>query len=235
MFFYRHFFIVLLVVILSSCSGTTDCKYDVKETKVTREEFLEAYHRRPEYNLVADTAVNWPDKKRIEYAVFCSLKEEEKERYIWDHLEINNIHRYPTGEYVAGISDDVWMYKEVFLNDKFEPDTTVIEGAMFAVYSTSGIYAGCESFDCDSHALFHFYSNKGSEKGRMEEIAFYKNINWRLEWFEMFPELEGIDHNQCVVWYKDALYCAAQENCYDENGNWFTRPYFVKLELVKNK
>lgn len=45
--------------------------------------------------------------------------------------------------------------------------------------------------------------------------------------------IEGIDKR--MVWYKDALYCAAQENCYDENGNWFTRPYFVKLELVENK
>ena len=52
-----------------------------------------------------------------------------------------------------------------------------------------------------------------------------------LEWLESFPEYKGIENR--MVWYKDALYCAGLEFLRDENKDWYARPYFVKLELVK--
>lgn len=66
-------------------------------------------------------------------------------------------------------------------------------------------------------------------------VPFFIFLFYILPVFVIFDitHIERIDKR--IVLYKDALYCAAQENCYDENGNWFTRPYFVKLELVENK
>lgn len=232
MFFYRHFFIVLLVVILSSCSGTTDCKYDVKETKVTREEFLEACQHTSDYVYAEDnTNVSPVEKKRVQEAVLSILTDKEKEMYAKGDLEILNIRRYSNGEYVVCLLFNDWQSKAVLLNEKLEPYLTVMEGGDFTVYTTSGIFAGCEGFDCDFHALIHFYAHNGEEPGRLEKIAFYKNTKWMLEWLESFPEYKGIENR--MVWYKDALYCAGLEFLRDENKDWYARPYFVKLELVK--
>jgi hypothetical protein len=66
----------------------------------------------------------------------------------------------------------------------------------------------------------------------MEEIAVYKKPHWRLPWWEEFPEFEGLDYANALVWYKDALYCMGVENYDDENGKWCRRPIFIKLELI---
>ena len=223
--------LALLWAVLCSFIGPKEYKYDVKETRITREEFLEAYYHSSEYIYVKDTAVSPIEEKRVIEAVFGILTEKDKERYASGELEICDIRRYSTGEYAACLSEFFWHSRAVFLNDKFEPDSTYIEGDEYDVYTTSGIFAALEGFDSDFHALIHFYARNGEESGRMQEIAFYKNTTWMLEWLVDFPEYEGIEER--MVWYKGAMYCAGLEFCKDANGNWEPKPIFIKLELVK--
>ena len=208
-------------------------EYTVKDTQISREEFFEAYQHRFEYNQIRDTTLDWITKKNIEVAVFRTLTDEEKEAYIWTDYGIDKIGRFPTGEYIANLAYANWV-GAVFLNKDFRPDSTVIQANDRAVYSKSGIYVGCEGFDCDNHARLHFYTHRGNAPSEMKEIAVYINNKWRLPWYETeYPEFEGLDFYMPMVWYKDALYCAAMENYDDENGKWCTRPIFLKLELVK--
>lgn len=209
-------------------------EYTVKDTQISREEFFEAYQHRFEYNQIRDTTLDWHTKKCIEVAVFRTLTDEEKEAYIWTDYGIDKIGRFPTGEYIANLAYIHWV-GAVFLNKDFRPDSTVIQANDCAVYSKSGIYVGCEGFDCDNHARLHFYTHRGNAPSEMKEIAVYINNKWRLPWDETeYPEFEGLDFYMPMVWYKDALYCAAMENYDDENGKWCTRPIFLKLELVKH-
>ena len=223
--------LVIFIVLLSSFLEKTEYKYDVKETKITREEFLEAYGHTSDYVYALDTNVSQVEKERVKEAVLSILTDKENEMYTKGDLEILNIRRYSNGEYVVCLLFNEWQLKAVLLNEKLEPYPTVMEGGDFAVYTTSGIFAGCEGFDCDYHALIHFYAHNVNEPGRLEKIAFYKNTKWMLEWLESFPEYKGIENR--MVWYKDALYCAGLEFLRDENKDWYARPYFVKLELVK--
>ena len=123
-------------------------KYKVIDTQISREEFLEAYQHRHEYNQVRDTSLTWYTKKKVEVAIFRTLSDEEKEAYIWTDYIIDNIGQYPTGEYVADIWYCNWM-GAVFLDEEFQIDTTWISGSDRAAYSDKGIYVGCEGFNCD--------------------------------------------------------------------------------------
>ena len=76
-------------------------QFSVKETRITREEFVDAYQHRFEYNQVRDTTLDWHTKKEVEVAAFRTLTDEEKEAYIWTDYVIDNIGQYPTGEYIA--------------------------------------------------------------------------------------------------------------------------------------
>lgn len=205
--------------------------FSVRDTRITRNEFFEAYQHRLEYNQVRDTTLDWLTKKKVEVAVFRTLSDEEKEAYIWTDYAIDNIGRYPSGEYIA----DLWYCNwagAVFVDEDFKADSTVINGSVSAAYSKTGVYAGCEGFDCDHIAWIHFYIRKDGRLSQMEEVAVYKNSHWKLTWWEEFPEFEGLDYANALVWYKDALYCMGVENYDDENGQWCTRPIFIKLEMV---
>ena len=182
-------------------------EYTVKDTQISREEFFEAYQHRFEYNQIRDTTLEWITKKNIEVAVFRTLTDEEKEAYIWTDYGIDKIGRFPTGEYIANLAYMNWV-GAVFLNKDFRPDSTVIQANAYAVYSKSGIYVGCEGFDCDDHARLHFYTHRGNAPSEMKEIAVYINNKWELPWYETeYPEFEGLDFYMPMVWYKDALYC----------------------------
>ena len=119
------------------------------------------------------------------------------------------------------------------LPTKKEKYSTQINGSDRAAYSKTGIYVGCRGFDCDHIAWLHFYRHKDGNLARMEEMAVYINNNWKLPWYEDFPEFEGLDFNNAMVWHKDSLYCFGVENYDDENGKWCTRPIFLKLELTR--
>lgn len=225
----------LLFSMLVICLEITAQEYpfSVKDTRISRDEFIEAYQHRLEYNQVRDTTLDWHTRKRIEVAVFRTLSDEEKEAYIWTDYVIDNIGQYPSGEYIADLWYCNWI-GAVFVDENFVADTTVINGHARAAYSKTGIYVGCEGFDCDPIAWLHFYRRKDGTHSKMEEIAVYKNNKWRLAyvWDEDYPELNGLDQRNAFVWYKDALYCMGIENYYDENGEWCYRPIFLKLELV---
>lgn len=204
-------------------------KFNVKETRISREEFIEAYEHRSEYNQVRDTMLDWHIKKAVEVAAFRTLTDEEKEAYVWGDYWITNIGRYPSGEYVADLWYANWM-GAVYLDKDFQIDTTIFKGSDRAAYSDKGIYVGCEGFDCDNHAWFHFYRHKDGKAGSMEEIAEYRNFKWSLPYHQEYPEFNGLESDHAMVWYKDALYCFGVEK-YDENGKWTGRPIFMKLEL----
>ena len=209
-------------------------QFSVKETRITREEFVDAYQHRLEYNQVRDTTLDWHTKKEIEVAAFRTLTDEEKEAYIWTDYGILNIGRYPNGEYVADLWYANWM-GAVFVDENFQADSTTINASARAAYSKTGIYVGCRGFDCDHIAWLHFYRHKDGNLARMEEIAVYINNQWKLPWYEDFPEFKGLDFNNAMVWNKDSLYCFGVENYDDENGKWCTRPIFLKLELIPIK
>ena len=115
MFLMRLFCSVLLLVVLSSCNGTTEYKYDVKETKVTREEFLEACLHTSDYVYAVDTNVSPVEKERVKEAVLSILTDKEKEIYAKGDLEILNIRRYSNGEYLACLLFNDWQLKAVFI------------------------------------------------------------------------------------------------------------------------
>ena len=215
------------------CHGISSQEHQfcVKETRITREEFIHAYQHRFEYNQVRDTTLDWFTRKKVEVAVFRTLTDEEKEAYIWTDYGIQNIGRYPTGEYIADLGYANWK-GAVFVDDNSQADSTVINGSDRATYSKTGIYVGCKGFDCDDIAWLYFYRRKDGKLSRMEEIAVYINNNWRLPWYEDSPEFEGLDYNNAMVWHEDALYCFGVENYDDENGKWCVRPIFLKLELL---
>ena len=48
-------------------------QFSVKETRITREEFVDAYQHRLEYNQVRDTTLDWHTKKEVEVAAFRTL------------------------------------------------------------------------------------------------------------------------------------------------------------------
>lgn len=224
---------VLLLTFLILCLDITAQVYpfSVRDTKITRDEFIEAYQHRLEYNQIRDTTLDNYTRKSIEVAAFRMLSDEEKEAYVWGDYVIDNIGRYPSGEYIA----DLWYCNwggAVFVDEDFQADSTMIDGHVCAAYSKNGIYAGCECFDCDPIAWIHFYRRKDGRLSKMEEIAVYKNPHWRLPWWEEFPEFDGLDYANALVWYKDALYCMGVENYDDENGKWCRRPIFIKLELI---
>ena len=209
-------------------------QFSVKETRITREEFVDAYQHRLEYNQVRDTTLDWHTKKEVEVAAFRTLTDEEKEAYIWTDYGILNIGRYPNGEYIADLWYANWM-GAVFVDENFQADSTTINASDRAAYSKIGIYVGCIGFDCNDIAWLHFYRHKDGNLARMEEIAVYINNKWKLPWYEDFPEFEGLDFNNAMVWHKDSLYCFGVENYDDENGKWCTRPIFLKLELIPIK
>lgn len=227
---------LIIIEDLDMCmdAATQELPFSVKETRITREEFVDAYQHRLEYNHVRDTTLSWSKKKQIEVAVFRTLTDEEKEEYIWTNYGIDNIGQYPTGEYIADLGYANWM-GAVFVDENFQADSTTINGNDRAAYSKTGIYVGCRGFDCDDIAWLHFYRHKDGNLARMEEIAEHINNNWRLPWYEDFPEFDGLDFNNAMVWYKDALYCFGVENYDDENGKWCTRPIYLKLELIPIK
>ena len=117
MFLMHLFYSVLLLVVLSSCTGTTEYKYDVKETKVTREEFLEACQHTSDYVHAEDTNVSPVEIKRVKEAVLSILTDKEKEMYAKGDLEILNIRRYSNGEYVVCLLFNDWQSKAVLLNE----------------------------------------------------------------------------------------------------------------------
>ena len=45
-------------------------QFSVKETRITRDEFVDAYQHRFEYNQVRDTTLDWHTKKKVEVAAF---------------------------------------------------------------------------------------------------------------------------------------------------------------------
>ena len=218
------------------CMGISaqEHQFSVKETRITREEFVDAFQHRFEYNHVRDTTLNFCTRKQVEVAVFRTLTDEEKEAYIWTDYEIKNIGRYPTGEYIADLWYANWM-GAVFVDENFQTDPTVINGSDRAAYSKTGIYVGCIGFDCNDIAWLHFYRHKDDNLAQMEEIAVHVNEKWRLPWYEEFPEFDGLDYNNAMVWHKDALYCFGVESYDDENGKWHTRPIYLKLELIPIK
>lgn len=228
----RIMFILATCFAFSLRLSAQEYKYKVIDTQISREEFLEAYHHRHEYNQARDTTLTLQTKKNIEAAVFRTLSDEEKEAYSWADYCITNIGQYPTGEYVADLWYCNWM-GAVFLDEEFQIDTTVINGSDRAAYSNNGIYAGCRGFDCDHIAWLNFYGHKDGTLAKMEELAEYINNTWRLPWEDKFPEFDGLDYNSAMVWYKDALYCFGVENYDDENGKWCNRPIFMKLELIQ--
>ncbi|MBO5816074.1 MAG: hypothetical protein J6R30_08200 [Bacteroidales bacterium] len=209
-------------------------QFSVKETRITRDDYIDAYQHRFEYNQVRDTTLSWHKKKQIEVAVFRTLTDEEKEAYIWTDYIIDNIGQYPTGEYIADLGYADWC-GAIFVDENFQADSTQINGSNRAAYSKTGIYVGCRGFDCDHIAWLHFYRHKDGNLARMEEMAVYINNKWKLPWYEDFPEFEGLDFNNAMVWHKDSLYCFGVENYDDENGKWCTRPIFLKLELIPIK
>lgn len=209
-------------------------QFSVKETRITRDDYIDAYQHRFEYNQVRDTTLSWHKKKQIEVAVFRTLTDEEKEAYIWTDYIIDNIGQYPTGEYIADLGYANWC-GAIFVDENFQADSTQINGSDRAAYSKTGIYVGCRGFDCDHIAWLHFYRHKDGNLARMEEMAVYINNKWKLPWYEDFPEFEGLDFNTAMVWHKDSLYCFGVENYDDENGKWCTRPIFLKLELIPIK
>ena len=163
-----------------------------------------------------------------------TLTDEEKEAYIWTDYGILNIGRYPNGEYVADLWYANWM-GAVFVDENFQADSTTINASDRAAYSKTGIYVGCRGFDCDHIAWLHFYRHKDGNLARMEEMAVYINNKWKLPWYEDFPEFDGLDFNNAMVWHKDALYCFGVEYYDDANGKWCTRPIYLKLELIPIK
>ena len=68
-------------------------QFSVKETRITRDDYIDAYQHRFEYNQVRDTTLDWHTKKEIEVAAFRTLTDEEKEAYIWTDYGILNIGR----------------------------------------------------------------------------------------------------------------------------------------------
>ena len=218
-------------LVMSFGSYAQEYPYAVKDTRIPREEFMEAYQHRDDYNHVRDTTLACDVKKKVEVAVFRTLTDEEKEAYVWEDYSICRIGRYPTGEYAADLWYGNWM-GAVFLDRSFQIDTTVINASDRGVYSKSGIYAGCGGFDCDDCACIHFYSHKEGQLGRMEEIAVYFDSGWSLPFDYDYPEFSGIENHDALVWYKGALYCAGQER-YGSDGRWTGKPVFVKLEIRK--
>ena len=215
-----------------AAQGAGHYKYKVIETRISREEFLEAYLHRLEYNQVRDTTLDWHTKKAVEVAVFRTLSDDEKEAYVWTDYIIDNIGYYSTGEYVADMWYGNWA-GAVFLDKEFQIDTTVINGSDRAAYSNKGIYAGCRGFDCDNIAWFYFYGHRSGELAKMELIAEYVNNTWCLPWGEKFPEFDGLDYHQAIVWYKDVLYCFGVQKYDDQTKEWCSRPIFMKLKLER--
>ena len=123
-------------------------QFSVKETRITRDDYIDAYQHRFEYNQVRDTTLSWHKKKQIEVAVFRTLTDEEKEAYIWTDYIIDNIGQYPTGEYIADLGYANWC-GAIFVDENFQADSTQINGSDCAAYSKTGIYVGCRGFDCD--------------------------------------------------------------------------------------
>lgn len=227
----RIMFVLATCFAFSLSLSAQEYKYKVIDTQISREEFLEAYRHRHEYNQVRDTSLTWFTKKNVEVAVFWTLPDEEKNSYLWTDYVITNIGQYPTGEYVADLWHCNWM-GAVFLDEEFQVDSTVINGSDRAVYSNNGVYVGCRGFDCDDIAWFSFYGHKDGNLAKMEEIAEYVNNKWSLSYGEKYPEFDGLDATNAMVWYNDALYCFGIENYDDENGKWRHRPIFMKLELI---
>ena len=206
-------------------------EYKITETEISREEFFEAYEHRFEHNQIRDTTLNSDIRKRIEVAVLRTLADEEKEAYGWEDYEIHNIGRFPSGEYIADLDYAFWQ-GAVFIDKDFQVDTTVIEAADYGVYSNDGIYVGCESFDCDSHARLHFYTHRGEADAQMKKVAIHINGNWYFPWDETVPEFEGLDLKMPMFWHNGAVYCAGVRYR-DETGTWIAKPIFLKLELKK--
>ena len=230
------FFTTLWLLFLMFCLDISAQEYQfcVKETRVTRDDYIDAYQHRFEYNQIRDTTLSWHKKKEVEVAVFRTLTDEEKEAYILTDYVIDNIGQYPTGEYIADLGYANWC-GAVFVDENFQADSTTINASGRAAYSKTGIYVGCRGLDCDNIAWLHFYRNKDGNLAKMEEMAVYINSKWKLPWYEDFPEFEGLDFNNAMVWHKDALYCFGVENYDDENGKWSTRPIYLKLELIPIK
>ena len=187
--------LALLWAVLCSFTGPKEYKYDVKETRITREEFLEAYYHSSEYIYVKDTAVSPIEEKRVIEAVFGILTEKDKERYASGELEICDIRRYSTGEYAACLSEFFWHSRAVFLNDKFEPDSTFIEGDEYDVYTTSGIFAALEGFDVKPYvetALNDFVNRKDAALSNVFYILIQKHKIDNLDVLELsvLPEDE---------------------------------------------
>ena len=229
-------FTILWILSLMSCLNISaqEHQFSVKETRITRDDYIDAYKHRFEYNQIRDTTLYWHKKKEVEVAVFRTLTDEEKEAYVWTDYVIDNIGRYPTGEYIADLWYANWM-GAVFVDENFQADSTKIKGSDRAAYSKTGIYVGCSGFDCDDIAWLHFYRHKDGNLAKMEEIAVYINNKWKLPWYEDFPEFDGLDFNNAMVWHKDALYCFGVEYYDDANGKWCTRPIYLKLELIPIK
>lgn len=228
----RIIFVFATCFAFSLSISAQEYKYKVIDKQISREEFLEAYQHRHEYNQVRDTSLTWFTKKKVEVAVFRTLSDEEKEAYIWTDYIIDNIGQYPTGEYVADLWYSNWM-GAVFLDEEFQIDTTYIHGSDRAAYSDKGIYVGCKGFNCDPCVCLYFYSHEDGKSARMKKIAEYRNLRWKLPYgYDVLPEFDGLDYNNAMVWYKDALYCFCIES-YDENGKWCDRPIFIKLELIQ--
>ena len=112
-------------------------QFSVKETRITRDDYIDAYQHRFEYNQVRDTTLSWHKKKQIEVAVFRTLTDEEKEAYIWTDYIIDNIGQYPTGEYIADLGYANWC-GAIFVDENFQADSTQINGSDRAAYSKTG-------------------------------------------------------------------------------------------------
>ena len=194
------FFTTLWLLFLMFCLDISAQEYQfcVKETRVTRDDYIDAYQHRFEYNQIRDTTLSWHKKKEVEVAVFRTLTDEEKEAYIWTDYVIDNIGQYPTGEYIADLGYANWC-GAVFVDENFQADSITINASDRAAYSKTGIYVGGRGFDCDNIAWLHFYRHKDGNLAKMEEMAVYINNKWKLPWYEDFPEFEGLDFNNAMV------------------------------------
>ena len=134
--FFTTFWLLFLMPCLDILAQ--EHQFCVKETRITRDDYIDAYQHRFEYNQVRDTTLSWHKKKEVEVAVFRTLTDEEKEAYIWTDYVIDNIGQYPTGEYIADLGYADWR-GAVFVDENLQADSTTINASDRAAYSKTGI------------------------------------------------------------------------------------------------